>query len=751
MKKLLKLIPALVLVTGLLFLTGCDENGNGDGDGPDTSVLETLISQAELLLETTAKSTDGTDIAIGKWWVTPTVWENFEDNIDTSRAILSSAQTQQEVNSEVIFLTNKIADFTNARERGSITTGLDADDIAEFAADIEATKALIKISTDGKDISPSEFWVTQEVMDALNEAINIAIAATDNFDDAYMALYQAFGDFEEAISAGLKAATITINGLPDEVELIAAFLSLSSNDYLNAQPFVGSEGIVENNTAILELYSMHNGDLWSASGTWYIWIVTGDEEEELIAHGISKIMYNFGTNPNPVLNYSDFNMTNFAENAATVTVNGLDFEDDTYAQLGLFANMTAMMNYIEAMFSEEDGFRVGVTGGYGYIEDGSITIELETGLGIPWNDGGSWYVCLMIDDGGMPLFLVTKQTVDFTANSDPELEMSDFSYGSFWGLFAFLSTEVDPDDGTEIDGGNAFDIHFETTGSKTMTLNQYAGYITGGAMNYAQLTSGGDDRDPWVIYKDPALTSPAFTGTDVVGFFTLMFSNEPMYASDDGDSGGDWELPHQRIVVENLDFGFHGGDVYVMLGLFGDMGEIEAYLENPDLDIIGNQGNIQDGTLDFLINDAKGNAWTGSGNYYVGLVITYEMMAGEFDTVFYVSKEAINFKPTSSGGPGPSPNPTTMLNIDNDFTPGFYFGMEFAELFAGGVTMTLDEWAVAFSEGGFADYDALVEAYGEAAMLFKDSAMTIPFVGTDTIGFFTIAFAEGMEDEPIDP
>jgi len=484
-------VSALVLAG--LFLS-CDNPGNG---GLDTSALEAKIAQAEALLETTAVSTNGEEIAIGKYWVTQDEWDDFESIVEAAKIVLNSASSQEAVNEAVNDLIYEIDEFFDNRTRGSRTTGLDADDLAELIADAEIIKGQVKISTDGKNIDPFESWVTQTVMDELTAAINTAKSVTSGFDTAYTTLNEAIGTFESALKPGLKAlATITITGLPNGATEV--YIDLSLTDDIDKSE-LGGEGSVENNRATIELYDFRTEILWIPTGSWYVAVGIIYDENDFKQY-VSKNPVNFGANAHPTLNLlTDFEELGLGDGdtGSTVTINGLDLafaleEDDAFEYMEI--HLLSDINELYALVFE--GSPKDIWGQY--HSESEMFYLFDEYISEPWIGEGSWYVCVFVhySDESYPAIIVSRNKVNFSTNPNPVLSIS--LHDSDFSMVGFLK------------------LWFSLDLSEGMTLNQV--FLHDEGIDYDTLFQ---DYDPW--YKDPALTD-AFIGSDMVFPFTLVFS-----------------------------------------------------------------------------------------------------------------------------------------------------------------------------------------------------------------------------------
>lgn len=167
-------------------------------------------------------------------------------------------------------------------------------------------------------------------------------------------------------------------------------------------------------------------------------------------------------------------------------------------------------------------------------------------------------------------------------------------------------------------------------------------------------------------------------------------------------------------------------DAYVEVGLFKTATPADEEIESPE---IFGDGIIEDGEL--VVNlwtsdDIDQKPWTGTGSYFVGLKVDGDELL--------ISKAAIPFTTAA-------PNPSRAFS---DFKPFVIvystIAGELAE--AAGIVippggMTLDAF---FMEGAGSDYDTYVLLTG--FILYKDSDLTTPFTGGETIYNNTVFYTD---------
>jgi hypothetical protein len=221
----------------------------------------------------TIESTNGTDVALASYWATNDVKTAFQAAINAAKAVLNS-DNQSAVNVAVTTLNTAIGVFKNARQQGTKSSGFTQTELTELITTANAAKNGIIISTDGSDVSPSEYWVTQSVFNTFNSAITTAQNASGNLDTAYNTLNTAITTFNNAKAHGTKQVNqyittigeyfeqymgytipsggITVSQIFEEIGMgYDDYLELGSNAFLYkdqacTQPFSGSDIIYAN-------------------------------------------------------------------------------------------------------------------------------------------------------------------------------------------------------------------------------------------------------------------------------------------------------------------------------------------------------------------------------------------------------------------------------------------------------------------------------------------------------------------------
>jgi predicted small secreted protein len=304
MKKVL--IVLLAAVGAAALLAGCD-NGTTSGGGNENiniTALNAKITEAEKAKEGVVEAASAGEVAQGRKWVTAAVMSAFNAAIDTAKDARSAA-TQAEVNSAVNALSAAIATFEAAKQNGNKTSGFNQTELTALIAEANTAKEGVKISTDGNDISPQEYWVSQSDMNALNTAISTANTASGNIDSAYLALVTAMNAFLSAQrpGTGQPERTITIGGLNFSDGTQIGFGLFSTND-MSGQLEISGNGEIQNKSVTVTLYNNSNGMLWIGSGSYYVvFMINTDTPSNYISK--AKIAFSDAA-PNAVKTFSDF-------------------------------------------------------------------------------------------------------------------------------------------------------------------------------------------------------------------------------------------------------------------------------------------------------------------------------------------------------------------------------------------------------------------------------------------------------------
>jgi hypothetical protein len=214
MSKIFIRIAAVILAAGLV-LAGCENPAGGgqeqqQGSPPDTSALTAAIEAAEAAKAGIREAADESEAAAGIRWATPAQLTTLNTAIAAANSAKSSATTQTAVDDALSALNEAIAEFNEAVDSnpdGTKTTGFTQEDFDALIAQAKAAADDIIVDTNANDVSPNVEWVTQAVLDALEDAIEDAEAVTALTDPDYQALQEALDTFDQAKQDGASTET----------------------------------------------------------------------------------------------------------------------------------------------------------------------------------------------------------------------------------------------------------------------------------------------------------------------------------------------------------------------------------------------------------------------------------------------------------------------------------------------------------------------------------------------------------------
>ncbi|MDR2575986.1 MAG: InlB B-repeat-containing protein [Treponema sp.] len=365
LKKLHGLLGTLT-IAGLLILTACPQPdgdpGTGTGGGKiNLSALQAKIAEAELAKEGVLTATQASDVAQGRKWVTAGVMEAFTTAIYNAKIALG-ADTQQKVDSAVKTLSAEINAFNGMKQIGTKTSGFTQADLNALIDDANTAKSGVAASTDGKDVSLQEYWVTPSVMDALDSAINAAYYG-GNIDSAYNSLNTALINFiaNKKPGTGASHRTITISGLdvPDGTE-IAVGLFETDQIIVNEQPGILGNGTILNKTVTVTLYGSNNTS-WIGNGSYYAAFSMHTDNPKIY---ISKSKISFSnTSPNAAKIFSDFKqyvyrftLGEFAEQMGiTIPASGITLDEWCQNMAGMTYAQMLEAGYIQGPLYKNEG------------------------------------------------------------------------------------------------------------------------------------------------------------------------------------------------------------------------------------------------------------------------------------------------------------------------------------------------------------------------------------------------------------
>lgn len=138
----------------------------------DKKTLVSNLSAAKQLCDATATSANGSDIAVGSWWVTPLAMSAYQQAISAADQVNAQAKTTQAaVNTAVSDLAKAISTFQTARKQGTKQNVVVVSGTAKRLAGDVATGTAQAISAEG-------FSKSSTVVLARNDGFHDAMSAT---------------------------------------------------------------------------------------------------------------------------------------------------------------------------------------------------------------------------------------------------------------------------------------------------------------------------------------------------------------------------------------------------------------------------------------------------------------------------------------------------------------------------------------------------------------------------------------------
>lgn len=223
----------------------------------DFSKLDTAINAANSAKSGIRVSANGSDIYTNVYWVTQQALDTLNNAINAAVNAKSTATTTALADNAANILNSAVSAFNSAKALG---TKVIVDTSAIDTALNNATNALsdVAVSVDGYDIDPNKYWVTQDVMNAYNAAINKAKSAKDTVSnvnqafDAAMELEGATTTFKSSRTRGSKADKSSLDSALRNARnnILATATSVDGSDILPSNKWVSSSDKSTYKTAI---------------------------------------------------------------------------------------------------------------------------------------------------------------------------------------------------------------------------------------------------------------------------------------------------------------------------------------------------------------------------------------------------------------------------------------------------------------------------------------------------------------------
>jgi hypothetical protein len=447
---------------------------NGTAAPINTSALTAKIAGAEAARASVQQAASASAVAQGAKWVTAGEWNTFDTAITSAKNALTST-SQSTVDTAVTALANAITAFNNAKQNGSKTTGFSTAELTALIAQANAAKEGVKVSDNGNDVSPAEYWARQSDISTLTTAISSAQAANVRTRDSlYLALVQALTTFNEAKQTGT---------VPNKQNLFNAIEAADT----------AKQGVVE----AASKAQAPQGSKWATAAqfaplnTAYssaIAALNGSATQNAVDTATSALSTATSTFSSAVSG------NGLGEKSNSLTITGLptaDFPNGSSLQFGLSTTAAFEMDAPPPVYGQAE------------VSNGQVQVQLySTSTMAPWTGSGSWYAGFMLEDGRL---FISKAAIDFTANAAPTKAFSDFkpyAYSVKLGDFA---------------------NYFFDEGTPSVTLNAYFH-----AIMYANYTEWlAEAGTGYTLYKNEAMTQ-AYSGSETVTAETVVYCAYPI-------------------------------------------------------------------------------------------------------------------------------------------------------------------------------------------------------------------------------
>ncbi|MBN7774085.1 S-layer homology domain-containing protein [Clostridium aminobutyricum] len=187
----------------------------------DTSAIDTAITRANNAKSGVVVSNDGSEYFSTVYWVTQAQMNALNSAISTATSAKSTATTTAQVQNAVTALDTATAAFTSSKKPG-IKAQVNTTILQSAISNAKNAKEGIEISADGFELAPDKKWVTQQIMNDLNNAISTAEAQIKTVDKATdvsaytITLNTAVDTFKTKISYGNKANKASLQNAINE-------------------------------------------------------------------------------------------------------------------------------------------------------------------------------------------------------------------------------------------------------------------------------------------------------------------------------------------------------------------------------------------------------------------------------------------------------------------------------------------------------------------------------------------------------
>ena len=177
MKNRLRLLGIAALIAAIGFsMAGCPTSTDDHVSvAVDRTALGNAITAANALLDDTATSANGGDIAITAFWTTAAVRTTFTGAVTAAQGVYDNeGATQAQANEAATTLAAAHQTFSDARQRGTSTAAVGRTDLGNAIAAANALLAETVVSANGNDIAVTAFWTTAAVRATFTGAVAAA-------------------------------------------------------------------------------------------------------------------------------------------------------------------------------------------------------------------------------------------------------------------------------------------------------------------------------------------------------------------------------------------------------------------------------------------------------------------------------------------------------------------------------------------------------------------------------------------------
>ncbi len=171
---------------------------------PDTTAIDNAISSANSAKSGILTSADGTDIETNKEWVTSDQMTVLNNAITTATNAKSTVSTAADVTAAASTLDTAVSTFNTQKSKGKMVP-VDKSSLDSEISSAESLQSTAEERASGDGLTPGQYWVTTEVMNAFKGAISAAkgiqgkaSATQTEVNDAVTALKNAAKTFSDS-------------------------------------------------------------------------------------------------------------------------------------------------------------------------------------------------------------------------------------------------------------------------------------------------------------------------------------------------------------------------------------------------------------------------------------------------------------------------------------------------------------------------------------------------------------------------